>query len=83
MTTPCLHDTAWLAKKLGLSVSTIERLRTRGQGDLPPYLQVGLRTIRYDESVVDEWLRTQRQDSPRVPPAVPPQRRLLLRATGA
>lgn len=56
MTTNSLKTTSWLAKRLGLSVSTIERLRARGKGDLPPHITVGLHTIRYDEVVVEAWL---------------------------
>ena len=56
MTDNSLLSTAWLAKRLGLSVSTIERLRAQNEGELPPYLVVGRRTIRYDEAVVADWL---------------------------
>lgn len=48
MTTNTLQPTSWLAKRLGLSVSTIERLRARGEGQLPPHLVIGRNTIRYD-----------------------------------
>ena len=56
MTDNSLLSTAWLAKRLGLSVSTIERLRAQNAGELPPHLVVGRRTIRYDEAVVADWL---------------------------
>lgn len=56
MTTNTLQPTSWLAKRLGLSVSTIERLRARGEGQLPPHLVVGLHTVRYDVAVVEAWL---------------------------
>lgn len=56
MTTNTLQPTSWLAKRLGLSVSTIERLRARGEGQLPPHLVIGLHTIRYDVAVVEDWL---------------------------
>lgn len=56
MTTNSLQTTSWLAKRLGLSVSTIERLRARGEGQLPPHLVIGRHTIRYDEAVVEGWL---------------------------
>lgn len=49
MTTNTLQPTSWLAKRLGLSASTIERLRARGEGELPPHITVGLHTIRYEE----------------------------------
>lgn len=56
MTTNTLQPTSWLAKRLGLSVSTIERLRARGEGQLPPHLVIGRHTIRYDVAVVEDWL---------------------------
>lgn len=56
MTTNTLQTTSWLAKRLGLSVSTIERLRARGEGLLPPHLVIGRHTIRYDVDVVEDWL---------------------------
>jgi predicted DNA-binding transcriptional regulator AlpA len=54
-TTPTLHTTPWLAERLGLSVTTIERLRAQNAYDLPPHVTIG-RSVRYDEAVVDQWL---------------------------
>lgn len=51
-----LHDTAWLAKRLNISVTTIERLRVRKSPDVPPHLTIG-HSVRYDAAVVDAWLR--------------------------
>ena len=51
-----LQPTRWLAQRLGLSVSTIERLRARGDPNLPPHVLIGPQTIRYDEAVVEAWL---------------------------
>lgn len=59
MTTKILHrlmPTSWLAEKLNLSVSTVERLRTHQPDQLPPHVSIG-RTIRYDDRVVDDWLQ--------------------------
>lgn len=73
MTINTLQPTSWLAKRLGLSVSTIERLRARGEGQLPPHLVIGLHTIRYDVAVVEEWLAVRqhgRVNVPVSPPAV-------------
>lgn len=56
MTPNTLQSTSWLAKRLGLSVSTIERLRARGEGELPPHITVGVHTIRYDVDMVEDWL---------------------------
>ena len=51
-----LRPTSWLAKRLGLSVSTIERLRAQGSNDLPPCVWIG-GAIRYDDVTVEEWLQ--------------------------
>ena len=83
MTTKSLQPTSWLAKRLGLSVSTIERLRARGEGQLPPHLVIGRHTIRYDEAVVEDWLATRQHGgiTPPNPPvnAVPTSGKTLLR----
>jgi len=52
-----LRPTSWLAKRLGLSVSTIERLRAQGSSDLPPHIKIG-GAIRYDDTTVEEWLQS-------------------------
>jgi len=70
MNTNTLQPTSWLAKRLGLSVSTIERLRARGEGQLPPHLVIGRNTIRYDVAVVEDWLSV-RQGLPRSPVQTP------------
>lgn len=75
MTSNALQSTSWLAKRLGLSVSTIERLRARGEGRLPPHLIVGRHSIRYDERVVESWLaegQQRRANAPAGPPANSP-----------
>lgn len=51
-----LRPTSWLAKRLGLSVSTIERLRAQGSNDLPPCVRIG-GAIRYDDVTVEQWLQ--------------------------
>ena len=51
-----LHDTEWLAKKLGISVSTIEKLRSQQSEDLPASITIG-KTIRYSEAYVEWWLQ--------------------------
>lgn len=55
-----LRDTAWLAQRLGLSISTVERLRGRDLGNMPPHVTIG-RSVRYDEAVVEKWLAGQLQ----------------------
>lgn len=69
MTTNNLQPTSWLAKRLDLSVSTIERLRTRGEGQLPPHLVTGRHTIRYDVAVVEDWLAARQHGRMSVPPS--------------
>jgi len=53
-----LHTTAWLAKRLGLSIKTIERMRSQQSAPLPPYVIVG-HSIRYDEAQVEAWISEQ------------------------
>lgn len=63
-----LQPTAWLAKRLGLSVTTIERLRAQNPSELPPYVVIGS-SIRYDNQVVEEWLLARMRPEP--PPPAP------------
>ena len=53
-----LHSTIWLAKRLGFSIKTIERLRSQQSIALPPHVIVG-NSIRYDEAQVEAWIREQ------------------------
>lgn len=66
-----LQSTRWLAQRLGLSVSTIERLRARGDRNLPPHILIGPQTIRYDEAVVEAWLAARMGVSGGEMPVVP------------
>lgn len=50
-----LHDTKWLASRLGISVSTIERLRAEGSNGIPK--AVINKTIRYSEEYVAWWIQ--------------------------
>lgn len=52
---PRLRPTSWLATRLGISVSTIEKLRSQGSSDIPPHITIG-RLFRYDDAVVDRWI---------------------------
>ncbi len=63
-----LRPTSWLAKRLGLSVSTIERLRAQGSNDLPPCVRIG-GAIRYDDVTVEEWLQGKMGSTNRSPVA--------------
>lgn len=60
-----LRSSAWLAERLGISVATVERLRMHNPSELPPHITIG-RSIRYDDSVTEQWLRA-RQYVPAAP----------------
>ncbi len=51
-----LKDTAWLAKRLNLSITTIERFRVKAPKLLPPAIKLG-NSIRYDEEIVEAWIK--------------------------
>lgn len=51
-----MRSTGWLAQRLGLSVTTIERLRAQDSQDLPPCRTIG-KSKRYDERAVEQWIR--------------------------
>lgn len=57
MTTCSLQSTSWLAKRLGLSVTTIERLRAQGSTDIPQHITIGS-SIKYDEATVEAWIQS-------------------------
>ena len=63
-----MRSTGWLAQRLGLSVTTIERLRAQGSQDLPPCRTIG-KSKRYDERAVEQWIL----DAGRANPAPAPQ----------
>lgn len=50
-----LRSSRWLAQRLGLSLTTVERLRASSPAELPPPIVIG-RSIRYDEAAVEGWL---------------------------
>ncbi len=51
-----LKDTAWLARRLNLSITTIERFRVKAPKLLPPAIKLG-NSIRYDEDIVEAWVK--------------------------
>ena len=55
-----LVTTAAAAIRIGLSASTLNKLRLTGSG--PPYLKLGT-AVRYDLDLVDEWLTKQLRHS--------------------
>jgi len=59
-----LHDSKWLAEKLNLSVSTIEKFRAEKPDDLPKPIIIN-KSIRYCETHVDWWI--QKQLEPNLP----------------
>lgn len=72
-----LRPTSWLAKRLGLSVATIERLRVQKSPDLPPHVTIG-RSVRYEEQVVTLWIRERlHPDSMAIESAPATQRRIF------
>jgi len=46
---------AEVARMLGVSLSTVKRLRASGEG--PPSIRVGKRALRYRRSDVEAWLQ--------------------------
>ena len=63
-----LRDTEWLARRLGLSVSTIERLRAQNSPDIPAHVTIG-RSIRYHADYVERWIAQRLQmELPGFPP---------------
>lgn len=52
-----LQPTSWLAKRLGISEQTISRLRSINSSDIPPHLTFGIKCIRYDTAVVEDWIK--------------------------
>jgi len=51
-----LHDTKWLAERLNISISTIEKLRAKQSNEIPSSITIN-HTIRYSESYVEWWLQ--------------------------
>ena len=55
-----LRSTRWLSERLGLSITTLERMRTQQPEALPPHIKIN-RSIRYDEQVVEHWIKENHQ----------------------
>ncbi|MDF1481084.1 helix-turn-helix transcriptional regulator [Extensimonas sp. H3M7-6] len=68
-----LQPTTWLAERLHLSTTTIERLRMIDPDSLPPCIHIG-RSVRYDELAVEEWLRERMRPQPSAVDPNPPQK---------
>lgn len=46
-----------LAKHLGISTKTLDRMRQRGEG--PPYVRIGKHRIAYPLAEIDAWVHAQ------------------------
>jgi len=53
--------TAEAGRRVGLSASTMAKLRMRGDG--PKYIKVGRRIVVYDVADLDSWLAGRRRGS--------------------
>ncbi len=53
---PRILRTAAAATYVGLSKSTLEKLRVYGGG--PPFVRLGRRAVGYDVSALDAWLNS-------------------------
>lgn len=50
------------AKYIGLSPSTLTKMRLRG-GDTPPFVKLGTRSVGYRLADLDEWVAGRRRSS--------------------
>lgn len=51
---PIFVDTAEAARRLGLSLSTLEKYRFHHVADAPPFVRIG-RAVRYRVSDLEAW----------------------------
>jgi len=51
------------AKYLGLSQSTLTKMRLRGGDDTPPFVKLSARSVGYVIEDLDNWLRFRRRAS--------------------
>ncbi len=58
MDRPRMLRTPDAARYVGLSASTLEKLRLVGKG--PAWIRLGARTVGYDVTALDEWLDQRR-----------------------
>lgn len=56
-----LLTTEQVAEKLNIQSATLEKARSTGLGDFPPYVKFG-RSVRYIEEDVDTWILARRVD---------------------
>lgn len=56
-----------VATRLGVSLTTLARWRTAGEG--PPFITLpGDTTVRYDEAQLIDWIHTRSSNQPETPP---------------
>lgn len=53
--------TEQVAKKLKIKPATLEKARSTGLGDFPPFIKFG-RTVRYQRADVEAWIAAHRVD---------------------
>ncbi|WP_417228258.1 helix-turn-helix transcriptional regulator [Amphritea sp.] len=56
-----LMDSTWLAERLGVSLSTIQKLRAYHPHKLPKAVRIG-RAVRYDPETVESWIMDNMQE---------------------
>lgn len=61
----CSLTTRQAANTIGVSVSTLKRMRYAGLG--PAYVKVGAKTYRYLIQDIEAWLEERRKASPSAP----------------
>ena len=54
-------NTAQVAEMLGIKTATLEKSRSSGTGDFPPFIRFS-RTVRYVRADVDAWIAEHRVD---------------------
>ncbi len=57
-----LQPTKWLAKTLGLSVTTIKKFRKERPNELPPAIKIGS-SYRYNEKETLNWIQERQNQS--------------------
>lgn len=50
-----LQNSAWLAQRLSVSISAINKARVYQPDTIPPHINIG-RTVRYCPNVVEQWI---------------------------
>ena len=61
--TPSVLRTPEAANYIGLSPSTLTKMRLRGGPDAPPFVKLGGRAVGYAVCDLDRWLESRRRAS--------------------